>query len=157
MSLFCSVHPLPSVSFRLLAFAHKLQTGYTTGSCETLGALLHSAAAHLYNMGNSDMAARVMAVCARLQYAVAPQSDITCAMGSIVAAQGLQHDLVAHAPVPVVFSHGLHALHAASSLGIEKGNGRSSPAPNILAMTLKQFGSAARFSAESPICAALSQ
>jgi len=116
-----------------------------TAAAATYGAVLYKAAAHLHNMGDSDTATRVMATCARLQYTTAPQPNIMCALGSIVAAQGLQRDLVAHAPSPVVFAHGLHALRAAASFGIKQAVGSSTaPAPNILAMTLKQFGSAAR-------------
>ena len=137
--------PFPSVSFRLLAFTRKLQLSNVTASMATYSSLLHSAAAHLHNMGDADMATRVMSTCARLQYTAAPQRNIMCALGAIIAAQGTQHDLVAHAPSPVVFANGLHALRAATSLGIKQATGpSSSPAPNILAMTLKQFGGAAR-------------
>ena len=145
MSLFCSVNPVPSISFRLLAFTHALQSGNITARSGTYSAVLYTAAAHLHNMGDADTATRCMATCARLQYAAAPQPNIMCALGSIIAAQGQQRDLVAHAPSPVVFAHGLHALHAASSFALKQANGsRTAPAPNILGMTLKQFGSAAR-------------
>jgi hypothetical protein len=148
MSLFCSVQPFPSVSFRLLAFTRALQHGNITAGMPTYGPLLYKAAAHLHNMGDAATATRVMAACSRLQYAPAPQPNVMCALGAIIAAQNVQHDLVAHAPSPVVFANGLHALRAASSLGIQPKNGSSSsPAPNILAMTLKQFGAAARYRA----------
>jgi hypothetical protein len=161
VSLFCSVNPFPAISFRLLAFTRALQFGNITaaGYSQTLQAAplfprnqavtdplpRYKAAAHLHNMGDDSMATRVMATCARMQYARAPQLNVLCALGSIVAAQGTQHDLIAHAPSPAVFAHGLHALRAASFFGIKQPNAsHSSPAPNILAMTLKQFGSAAR-------------
>jgi hypothetical protein len=107
--------------------------------------MLYKAAAHLHNLGDAATATRVMSACARLQYSAAPQPDITCALGAIIAAQGAQHDLVAHAPSPVVFANGLHALRAAASFGVRKTSGATTaPAPSILAMTLKQFGGAAR-------------
>ena len=146
MSLFCSVCPFPSVSFRLMAFTRALQFGNISSNAATLHTMLYHAAAHLHSIGDTGTATRVMAMCARLQYAAAPQPSILCSLGAVVAAQGVQHDLIAHAPSPIVFSHGLHALRAASALGIQPANGsQSSPAPNILAMTLKQYGGAARF------------
>jgi hypothetical protein len=147
MSLFCSVVPFPPISFRLLAFTAALQFRNTSvsRSDSVQTAMLYAAAAHLHAMGDAALSSRVMAMCARLQYAAAPQPDITCALGAVVAAQGGQRDLVAHAPSPAVFAHGLHALRAAAAFGIAQANGsHSSPAPNILAMTLKHFGSAAR-------------
>jgi hypothetical protein len=149
MSLFCSVVPFPPVSFRLLAFTLMLQFSNISGGAgprsAVLSTMLYTAAAHLHAMGDAELSSRVMVMCARLQYATPPQPDITCALGAVIAAQGGQHDLIAHAPSPAVFAHGLHALRAAAALGIALANGsRSSPAPNILAMTLKQYGSAAR-------------